>query len=410
MKPIFHSDQAVVLRNAALFSLVMLTASFATESQANKLEFSIRTPKATVISCEPVSVDLKLVNRDSQPVRVQDGFSLEDGDLVISVAFEGGEFVRCSMPSFNALKKRAIDHTDLQAGGEMHAFEPILFDAKRQEFVFKNPGRYRLKATYYGVKIGKELESQVLDITVLPLPKSEEAASALWCVLDVGLFFHEPGYSQEKPIAQKNMERIIEKFPGSAYAFYSALALARSSYKSYNHGWGSGATDLESALKYLGKASHLTRDAGLREAVKLLRKEWAPESEKVERDPNEAFKKTVKELESQWYDVREFLGGTSKGREELRGIAEPLFEKGTDSDPAKRLPEEEMDRQYAELVKTFVKKYCKPLPPDEWKKRYAVYAEQDEGAMKEQVRKQKQQMEEYQKHAVDIEKRLKDGK
>ncbi len=102
-------------------------------------------------------------------------------------------------------------------------------------------------------------------------------------------------------------------------------------------------------------------------------------------EPRDILDQTLKELESAFYDVTGFGKDHPKENNEY---CQKLVELADQYDPENK----EFWQRSAELLKSYIKKYSKPLPPEEWKRRYAKYAEEEKTkAMQE--RKEKEEYE-----------------
>ena len=109
--------------------------------------------------------------------------------------------------------------------------------------------------------------------------------------------------------------------------------------------------------------------------------------------PLSIFEQTVKALESEWYDVKGYERDTNlPGRPEFNGREMSLIFEHLEG----KLTDTQFDQQDADLLKTYVKKYCEPLSPDEWKRRNDAYAKED-------ADRREQQMKEMMSHAAENE-------
>jgi hypothetical protein len=103
------------------------------------------------------------------------------------------------------------------------------------------------------------------------------------------------------------------------------------------------------------------------------------------------FEQAVKDLESEWYDVKGFWRDRqSPGSREYAGKEVELF----DLQFSGKIAEAERAKQQAELLKTYVQEYCKPLPAAEWKRLNDGYAKEEADRLEKQRLDQLEHMEE----------------
>ena len=186
---------------------------------------------------------------------------------------------------------------------------------------------------------------------------------------------NSPGIEQRKmqivlDKAEAALQLVVEKGPlslqGEAYHYLSHIAQEKGQYQK--------AKELAAKLLAVKPTPYYM----------LLAKETAAlvegmdkQSKKTSENPDKVFAQTIKELEAQWYDVKGFLKGNSEESKKLDELTFELADRTGAEKPAERISKAEFDRQSAELLKTFVKKYSKPLTPEEWKRRYAEYEREE---------------------------------
>lgn len=102
----------------------------------------------------------------------------------------------------------------------------------------------------------------------------------------------------------------------------------------------------------------------------------------------------IRELESQWYDVKGFGRHHPEGHRPMLTIVMDL----NDQLGQGKVSQEEFDTRRAELLRQYVRQYSKPLPPEEWKRRYEIYAKEDA----ERAAKQEAQQQEFLKNGARI--------
>lgn len=132
---------------------------------------------------------------------------------------------------------------------------------------------------------------------------------------------------------------------------------------------------------------------------KLLRKiRQAPEKEaQPQTSAREIWDRAIKDLEAKRYDVKGFKKDYPKEYNEYLNASAALFDRLCEKD----VPEEEFFRQISENYKSFIKEHLKPLSEDDWKRRSAVYADEE----KEQAMKSRQELEEWKhKNMAEIQK------
>lgn len=97
-----------------------------------------------------------------------------------------------------------------------------IFDATEGDFPLKAAGKYKLKAVIHHSQFGK-IESELLDVTVLP-PKGDDAKAAqLWAVRPVGLAIQTPVDDAD---ARLVMAQLIKLYPQSIFSQYAQEHLA----------------------------------------------------------------------------------------------------------------------------------------------------------------------------------------
>lgn len=113
--------------------------------------------------------------------------------------------------------------------------------------------------------------------------------------------------------------------------------------------------------------------------------------------PEAEVVKATKELEAQWYDVIGFGKYYPDGNKAYVEKLLPLHDKLATG----ALTREEFDRIRAGLLKEYVTNYSRPLSPEEWRRRYEIYA-------RETAERERQQQIDLQRYAIEADRILRE--
>lgn len=264
-----------------LSAVTMIFASWCTVAMGGtspELKLSVQSPTAKLAPCEPLWVTIELKNHGKKPIQVQSALSVESGAVAIYTAFNEGDYVGFYRPGVHfsdrtlddkvAWNYESIENGESVTGGGWILFNmaPLETDPKAREFVFKKPGRYRLKAVYE--RKGMRVESVPVTIVVEPLPKSEEDAFKLWCRPEIG----ETVQGKMGPAnVYADLKQFVEKYPKSIYAAFAALTLAEHCFNDTDE-----PDRRDKGLKYLEIAAQASKHPRIQEQVAVLRSSWGP--------------------------------------------------------------------------------------------------------------------------------------
>ena len=210
-------------RGMCLMCLVVLIleplASLAQEPGPEKdVVLSLRVDSSEILQCEPLRFTLSLVNRSPETQQVSAGCVLWGS--IYATPEQGASFV-CGHPE--SYGRCLFGEIKLKPGMALH--EPgtlLLFREKRHKdpFVFRKPGRYRLKAQI--VLNGKPLESREVEIFVKPIPQTEIKPLELFQQMPLARAIQ--GWELSETSA-KQAAKLIAEYPTSMYADHARFFL-----------------------------------------------------------------------------------------------------------------------------------------------------------------------------------------
>jgi hypothetical protein len=201
-----------------LFTAI-LCAGAATGAETERLRLELRARSDTICVYEPLALCLKLTNVSRRPVAVPDGhIGLEYGNIRLSYAEENGP-----PADYWLLNEREgmREPVWLLAGASAFSAPYMLYNEAADEYGFRSPGVYRVKAVYRSK--GVECWSPEIRVTVDEAGPKEEAALPLYVGTNSTLFLTR-GWAY--PSAVEAMESLVRDHGDCRYAPYALAALA----------------------------------------------------------------------------------------------------------------------------------------------------------------------------------------
>ena len=235
------------LRRAAVVAMFGLVALARTAGAQTPLSETVavdaRPDKSVYQLGDPVSLDVRVVNRSAGPLAIPAALDVWVGNVEVFIAAGGSGFVRYTGPGWG-LRDLMLSGTRTLGQGQSWTTEAaILYNhglktdhlspAARREasdripdsgFAFRSAGVYRLKVVVHGPGFTDAVESNVVQIAVTE-PRGNDRA--VWNVLksdpDVAYFLHTGG-PKGHPLAAKGqaiagmLQQLAAAHPSSRYA------------------------------------------------------------------------------------------------------------------------------------------------------------------------------------------------
>ena len=146
----FDDNENLFLRHAPASYVQMGNAAWfqnhgrvARNTLDHRLHLLIRSLKPTVELGEPVVIELRLSNKSKEPVTMHRNLKLSDGFVEVAVTNPRGER-RPVVPLSHT--RVFVDKHTLQPGAQI--YEPLNLTTGQFGFLFKEPGPYRIEASY----------------------------------------------------------------------------------------------------------------------------------------------------------------------------------------------------------------------------------------------------------------------
>lgn len=312
------------------FSAGMIQA----DSSEWKLTASCETPN--VLLGEPVHIQCVLTNTGKENAYE----SLSPISFCASISEDGRNF----HPNETLDKQywTSGSYRSIKPGGAVKESLVVLYNRRGKPedvtswLAFPKPGRYFVKIDYLG-----RAQSAPVEVTVRE-PKGGEAR--VWTrYADRRMFIYAQEFMSQK-LYQAGFECVLS---------------------------GTDPLDEKEAKDIEVVVARLKQEYPDSTYTKLF---IPPEPANREPDPVEIEHKAEQELEAEYYDMKGFTKGNYpealKAYNKARGeLADRCIEA--------KMHSLEDARLQAQLLKDFIHKHLKPLPPEEWKRRYAAYAEED---------------------------------
>lgn len=197
--------------------------------------------RSTILPGEPLEIIFEVSNQSSQVISIG-GIDIMRGDVVVSIAFEHGQYLRYR-GYWGAGSCGPVKMISLKPGQQISATGIIHFNFKDSpealpsDYAFEKPGNYLLKARYdsYNPTIGY-VNSDPVPIQIME-PKGQDAE--VWQMIrlsrDIANFITTKGsafvnmdvYQTAKNgrLIARQLEKIISHYPQSAYSRYIQDAL-----------------------------------------------------------------------------------------------------------------------------------------------------------------------------------------
>ena len=223
-----------------LFSSLTLFAQ-TTGKKNRKITIKTKLLRSAILPGEPLEVIFEVSNQSNQVISIG-GLDIMRGDVVVSIAFEHGQYLRyrgywgagsCGPVKMINLKP----NQQISATGVIHFNFNDFPEALPSDYAFEKPGHYLLKARYdsYNPTIGY-VNSDPVPIQIME-PKGQDAE--VWQMIrlsrDIANFITTKGsafvdmdvYKTAKNgrLIARQLEKIISNYPQSAYSRYIQDAL-----------------------------------------------------------------------------------------------------------------------------------------------------------------------------------------
>lgn len=182
-----------------------------------ELRLTIAPTNASPVVGEPVAVLVSLRNAGDGPETVAKRLAPEYGATEFYITNPGGGERRRFSPF--ALKE-LIDATQtLAPGASVEDSAELFHDGK--EWVFKEPGTYRIEATYYG-----SVAAEPISLTIAPARTDAERAAGAQLIADneAGLFLLVKG-GENLEHGRQTVQSVADRFPDTAQATHANLVL-----------------------------------------------------------------------------------------------------------------------------------------------------------------------------------------
>jgi len=231
------------------------------------------------------------------------------------------------------------------------------------------------------------LVSEWKDLTITPPPVPDSEALKALKALSNPCWLFEPQEvpsrsNQQQRDWEQSLQAFLNQYPNSSWSPFVHLALA----------YALQITKPAEAVVHL-RAVEAVQNFPLQKEVQQLERVFGrPQSPPA----LDVFDRTVKQLESEHYDVKGYLRDISAP--DLRDYQEKkvqIYEQYL----TKRISLSEARRQDAALLDAQIRKHRQPLSPQEWQRRYDRYA-------KEKAAQEEKRWVERQKHLVEGEQLL----
>jgi hypothetical protein len=291
-----------------------------------------------------------------------------------------------------------VERPDVMAvfkAGEKHSFEVRLKnrwdDNKPIGAVFEKPGRYRCRFAFpFSYPEGKKrnwitAHTEWREIVVEATPPAEVAALAELLAAPRRGWLFQPQEAQMgvSKVNESEWEIFLNKFvadhPRSYWAPYANVALAyvyetwmfreRGNQELSERWKGRMKACIERAL---GKTEISSPGLAYEKLLALSAGEDQPKP--PENVTIDIQRQVVKELEAKWYDIKSLPTNSAPWAKEYKRNSLQFY----DLMAAGQMTMEEARRRDAEMLREYVLKHDRPLPPAEWKRRYEAYAKQEE--------------------------------
>jgi hypothetical protein len=206
---------------SALLSLGPLVADEPPLSQRAAL--SIVVEQKAYYPAEPVWLELTLKNTTDEDVPglfyLTCGYGTESCPLELQYRLRGEKAFRRFQSAANKFHgiESFFPPGQLKARAALTARLRVLYDSRSERFVLEKPGRYELKAAYSDPLVsGRTVESNVVEVSVLPLPPQELEAWKAYAVPAIGEMLEDPFAFPEE--AMRRAAALLEAHPRSRYA------------------------------------------------------------------------------------------------------------------------------------------------------------------------------------------------
>jgi hypothetical protein len=333
-----------------------------TNVQSQRFSVALATAKETNVMGEAVALTAVVSYNANVPLVVND--PLDNGDYKTRIEIanqESAHFRRyiTSEEANDALK----DRTKLplmrwdpnsKATSNVIVFCWRLDDVETNILVFPKPGRYFIR---YTVALGSESFSDTATVTFVESRNDEDQKAWEWLqkqdkavLQEYGGLDHLLAEAGPRTMVLGHLAELMTHYPESVQAKYVQTQI----------------TNAENEMRLANAKANA---------------------------PMSIFEQKVKALESEWYDVKGFLRDTNSPQrlEFARGEIGLSMQKFDG-----KISEAQFDQQDAALLKSYIEKYCKPLSPDEWKRRNDAYAKED-------AERREREMTEMRSHAAENE-------
>jgi tetratricopeptide (TPR) repeat protein len=189
--------------------------------RAAELALEIRSIKPSYLVAEPVHIDISVRNTGRQAVEVRPELAIEVQNVSLFIARGRGQFEQFR-PGFH-IEPSGMPQTLKPSEAVVHR-QPVLYSSVKKELAFPAAGSYRLRATLHGFGVTPDLESNVIEISVVEPSGAEAEALRLFRTPEVAELVL--GWN-EASAAVSNLEVLMTRYGATTYGKYAQYYLAR---------------------------------------------------------------------------------------------------------------------------------------------------------------------------------------
>jgi polyhydroxyalkanoate synthesis regulator phasin len=381
-----------------LVSLITLLCYCPVKAQVDQLSFSISCAKPDLLVAEPLVLRVTVRNAGPSDFPVDTQFGNGTSLATYWISRDGTNF-----NNIHALLsiEPSMRQTILSPGRSLNHDELLLYDARTRGVIFPIQGDYFIQAkcrewqsnilrlhvkdpaSAAEKQWAAAMKSENLPITVtFPAWKTDEAVKTLVdlarekSVLSLYAAF-TLGFAE--PNKRKALTH-IEKADVETFAMRSRVVLEKARLN-FELGNLKKATELADRLQ----TDFPESTAALDPLIRRIRNSNTVQA--LARTPMDA---AVKELESQWYDVKSIATNSAPWAREYRRDSLEFYELYAQG----KITHDEAHRRAGEMLKDYVRKHAKPLTPAEWKRRQEDYEREANERYRKQLEEQKESAEE----------------
>ena len=189
--------------------------------RAAELALEIRSIKPSYQVAEPVHIDITLRNAGSRAVEVKPELAVETQNVSLFIARGRGPF-EPYRPAVHQEPSRMPQA--LQPSQAIVHRQLLLYNSLTSESAFPVAGTYRLRALLHGFGIRPDLESNVIEISIIEPSGAEVEALRLFRTREVADLIMD---LDEGSGAVRNLELLMARYGATTYGKYAQFYLAR---------------------------------------------------------------------------------------------------------------------------------------------------------------------------------------